>query len=251
MRRAPCGWCCPPRWCWAACPGSCAGEAGGPACGFHGQFLRRWPLPPATSWSSAPSRGRAGISIFRATSFPRRRWSSRGHHAVARALQDLVLPAARQVLFGLAAAAVSLGCGCVFGLPDPQAVERLFEQKWGARSREVLDHRCSHVMGSYQDVWVTVYHADCGCTEGTAIGRSSVWPIGHPPPCRSGKACRQRACASQWCRPDTPSIPRRRCSRLRRAPIGPRPLERTDGVAVHSFESGVPGGNTGRDTSSP
>jgi hypothetical protein len=34
-------------------------------------------------------------------------------------------------------------------------------------------------------------------------------------------------------------------------PIGPRPLERTDGVAVHSFESGVPGGNTGRDTSSP
>jgi hypothetical protein len=64
-----------------------------------------------------------------------------------------------------------------YGMPSLAGVRADLDRQLGARTADVLAARCTHVLGRYNEVWPTVFHANLQLHERGAAG--PVWGVAH------------------------------------------------------------------------
>lgn len=81
----------------------------------------------------------------------------------------------RGKLGGVLLMTVIVGVTLRNGFPSYGRVRRIVEERFGGFTRELYDHRCTHVLGNYWDVWETVFHANL--TNYESGSRLVIWGI--------------------------------------------------------------------------
>jgi hypothetical protein len=79
---------------------------------------------------------------------------------------------------GLAAAFLLALIGGVtlrYGLASYGRVRMIFDQRFGGSTSALCDNHCTHVLGNYEDVWETVFHANL--TNYESGSRQVIWGI--------------------------------------------------------------------------